>query len=179
MRFRLTYCRPLVSLVAIFVLLLDLTLGQSLSNGSEQKPRVQTFRGQIVAVAAVLHKSGVALDPDAAELALALKTEDGKLYPLIKDVGSRMFFTDRSLLNRPMQIRGRLVPPLGWLQVLEVHSIKSGRLYELYYWCDVCAIKRFYLDKTGICECCGGPMKLREVLVEEKPSSRSSSRPGR
>jgi len=32
----------------------------------------------------------------------------------------------------------------------------------VYYWCETCAIRRDYPEK-GVCECCGGPMELREV----------------
>jgi hypothetical protein len=93
---------------------------------------------------------------------LALVTDDAKIYPLIKDDGSRMFFKDARLLNRPMRLTGRLFPDTHLLQVLEVHSLRQGQLHELYYWCDVCAIRR---NEKNACECCGGPMELREVPV--------------
>jgi hypothetical protein len=74
-----------------------------------------------------------------------------------------MFFTDKRLLNRPMQLQGRVVPGTPLLQLTQVQSLKDGKLHDVYYWCDVCAIRRSSLEKTGICECCGGPMELKEV----------------
>ena len=61
-----------------------------------------------------------------------------------------------------MRLTGRLLPGSQLLQVVEVHSVRNGQLHEVYYWCDVCAIKRF---EKKTCECCLGPMELREVPV--------------
>ena len=93
---------------------------------------------------------------------MALLTDDAKIYPLIKDDASRMLFKDTQLLDRPLQLTARLLPGSGLLQVLEVQSIKNGQLCEVYYWCEVCSIKRF---EKKICDCCGGPMVLREEPV--------------
>jgi hypothetical protein len=122
----------------------------------------QQFKGKVVPLAGVVEKFGSKLDSDAAACSMALIGEDGKIYTLIKDDGSRMFFKDSRLLNRPMRLTGRLVPGSGLLQVVEVHSYKSGQLHDVYYWCDVCAIKRF--EKKD-CDCCGAPMELRETPV--------------
>ena len=91
-------------------------------------------------------------------------TDDGKLYPLIEDDGARMFFKDASLLNRPMRLTGRFLPGSQLLQVVEVHSYRNGELHEVFYWCNICSIKR--LEKKQ-CDCCGGPMELREEPVKK------------
>jgi hypothetical protein len=132
------------------------------------KPKIDTFQGKVVPLADVLKKQGIELDPDAGKQWLALQTDDGKTYPLVKDAGARMFFRDPLLLNRPMRLRGRLVGDSSLLQVLQVDSLKDGKPHEVYYWCDICTIKRHFLDEKGICDCCGGPMELREVAVEKK-----------
>lgn len=131
--------------------------------GEGDKLKVEVFRGKVVPLGDILKKYGSELEPDAAPHWLALQTDDGKLYPLIHDAGGRTFYRDKRLLNRPMQIHGRLLPGSQLLQVLQVHSMKDGRIHEVYYWCEVCSIKRFSLEKSGICECCGGPMEFREV----------------
>jgi hypothetical protein len=46
-----------------------------------------------------------------------------------------------------------------------VHSIVKGKLHDVYYWCDVCVIKRF---EAGICDCCGDVMLFREEPVQDK-----------
>ena len=122
------------------------------------------FTGKVVPLAGLVEKIGSKLDADAAPHWLALVTADGKVYPLIKDGGARMFFKDPALLNRPMRLTGRLLPGSQLLQVLDVHSIHKGELHEVYYWCDVCSIRR---SEKNPCECCGGPMELREVPVKK------------
>src|ERR1051326_9321671 len=104
-------------------------------------PKPQDFRGKVQPLSAVLDKYGVKMDADAAAQSMALVGDDGKIYPLIKDDATRMFFKDTAILNRPMQLRARLLDGNS-LHVLEVHSIVKGDLCEIYYWCDVCSIRR-------------------------------------
>jgi len=123
----------------------------------------QFYNGKVVPLAGVLQKAGIKLDPDAAPQWLALVTDAGKVHPLIKDDGSRMFFKDRRLQGRPMRLTGRLFGDTHLLQVVNVHSYLKGQLHEVYYWCDICSIRGYELNK---CDCCGGPMELREVPVK-------------
>jgi hypothetical protein len=45
-----------------------------------------------------------------------------------------------------------------------VHSYKDGKLHDVYYWCDICSIRG---SELHACDCCGGPMELREVPAAE------------
>jgi hypothetical protein len=105
------------------------------------------------------------MDPEAAPHWLALVTGDGKVYPLVRDSGARMFFLDPRLRNRPMRLTGRLFQDTHLLQVLGVNSLINGEPHEVYYWCEVCSIHRN--EKQKQCECCGGPMELREVPLKK------------
>ncbi len=125
--------------------------------------KTEFFIGKVAPLADILDKHGTKLDADAAPYSLALVTEAGKIYPLVKDAGARMFYKDASLLNRPMRLTGRLIPNSTLLQVVNVHSYRKGKLHEVYYWCDICAIRGY---EAGICDCCGGPMELREVPIK-------------
>jgi hypothetical protein len=122
------------------------------------------FKGKVVPLAGLVEKVGSKLDADAGPYWLALVTDEGQIYPLIKDDGSRMFFKDAKLLDRPMRLTGRFLAKSQLLQVVEVHSYHKGELHEVYYWCDICSIKRF--EKKN-CDCCGGPMELREEPVKK------------
>jgi hypothetical protein len=121
--------------------------------------------GKIVPLAGVLEKFGSRLDPEAAPHWLALVTNEGKVYPLIKDDGSRLFFADPHLQDRAMRVTGRLFQDTHLLQVLAVNSLKNGQPHEIYYWCNVCSIRRNELLKK--CDCCGGPMELKEEPVKK------------
>jgi hypothetical protein len=134
-----------------------------LLRGADSAPKTQFYNGKVVPLAAYLEKLGAKLDKEAAPQWYALASDDGKIYPLIKDDGSRMFFKDARLLNRPMRLTARQVGESNFLQVFQVHSYQNGQLHEVYYWCDICSIKRF--EKKD-CDCCGAPMELREVPVK-------------
>jgi hypothetical protein len=145
-------------------------VGQFLASGTladapATRAKTEVFKGKVVPLASLLEKIGSRLDPEAAPQWLALVADNGKIYPLIRDDGSRLFFNDARLLNRPMQITGRLFQDTHLLQVLGVNSYVNGQLCEVYYWCDVCSIRRN--EKLPKCDCCGGPMELREVPVKK------------
>ena len=42
--------------------------------------------------------------------------------------------------------------------------LREGKLHEVYYWCDICSIRR---GEKMTCECCGGPMELREEPLKK------------
>ena len=135
------------------------------TTSAEPEAKTVQLEGKVVPMAGLLEKFGSKLDAEAAPHWLALVTNDGKTYPLIKDDGSRLFFADPHLQNRTMRISGRLFQDTHLLQVLSVNSVKNGQLYEIYYWCDICSIRRNELLKK--CDCCGGPMELREEPVKK------------
>lgn len=138
-----------------------LGLAPLLSGAADSKKtppsKTEYYTGKVVPLADLVAKAGSRLDPDAAPHWLALVGDDGKVYPLIPDSGSRMFFKDAALLKRPMRLTGRLLPGSQLLRVTAVHSSIKGQLHEVYYWCDICSIRR---SEKNLCECCGGPMRL-------------------
>jgi hypothetical protein len=135
------------------------------AGAADEAAKTRQIDGKVVPLAGLLEKSGSKLDREAAPHWLALATDDGKVYPLIPDDGSRLFFKDSRLLNRPMRVTGRLFQDTHLLQVLSVNSIVKGELHEVYYWCDTCSIRRNELLEK--CDCCGGPLQLREEPVKK------------
>jgi hypothetical protein len=131
---------------------------------SAASPKTEHFTGKVVPLADLVAKTGGRLDADAAPTSLVLVADDGKVYSLVKDGGSRLFYQDKALLNRPMRLTGRLLPGSQILQVAVVHSLVKGEECEVYYWCDICSIRR---NEKNVCECCGGPMELREVPIKK------------
>ena len=130
--------------------------------GTAKGEKTQAYKGIVLPLDKVLGKD-IKLDPDAAGL-MVLQMEDGKVYPLVKDAGARMFYKDTRLLNRPMRLTARPVANGSLLQVVNVHSYVKGQLCDIYYWCDICTIRSF---EKGICDCCGGQTEFREVPVKE------------
>src|SRR5438105_1054836 len=94
--------------LAVALTLVPLLLGRAGEAGKAAALKTQDFTGKVVPLKEALEKFGSRLEPEAAPHWLALVTDDGKVYPLIPDDGSRMFFKDSSLRNRPMRLTGRL-----------------------------------------------------------------------
>jgi hypothetical protein len=148
--------------LALGFALLPLLAGQAQNPKAADKN--QSFKGNIVPLDKLLAKQNVKLDPDAVPYSMVLETADGKVYPLVKDEGSRMFFKDPRLLNRPMRLTARPVAGGALLQVIGVNSFVKGQLCDLYYWCDICTIRSY---ANGPCACCLAPVELREVPLKE------------
>ena len=151
-------CCILTSVVAAFLPALV-----AIAQEAPLDKNLQYFKGKVVPLGKLLDKQGAKLDADAEAAWFALVTDDGKVLPLVKDAGSRMFFKDAKLLNRPMRLTGKMVAGTPFLQVINVHSYLSGKLHEIYYWCDICTIRAY---EAGPCSCCGAPMEFREVPVK-------------
>jgi hypothetical protein len=147
-------------LLALAFALLPLYGGRAGDKKPAEKPR--QFHGKVVPLADLLKKQNAKIDGDLPML--VLQGDDGKLYPLVKDIGSRMFFKDAKLHNRPMRLLAYQVPNSDLLQVISVKSIVKGTLHEPFYWCDICTIKRY---EPGPCDCCGAPFEFREELWKE------------
>lgn len=119
--------------------------------------------GKVTSLARALAGAGIRLETDATPI-LVLQTDDGRILPLLPDVGARPLFKDRALLDRPVRITGRMVPRSSFLQVRTLQSRIHGVLHDVFYWCDICSIRR---GEKNLCECCGGPMELREEPVRK------------
>jgi hypothetical protein len=156
--------RVRLCLVVFLCLILGLFLFRP-AGAADEAAKTRQIDGKVVPLAGLLEKIGSKLDREAASHWLALVSEDGKVYPLIPDDGSRLFFKDPHLQNRPMRVTGRLFQDTRLLQVVSVNSIVKGELHEIYYWCDICSIRRNELLPR--CDCCGGPLQLREVPVKK------------
>jgi hypothetical protein len=129
------------------------------------KYTTETVRGQVVWLDEALGRLyGVATDAAAAETAVVLETPNGRLLPIIPDVRGRAFAVDSRLRNIDLELLVRRYAGVPMIQTIRVFRRKADGLYEIDYWCDVCAISMFILKP---CECCQGPTRLREQLVEE------------
>ena len=150
--------------IAYLGLLLLCALAPS-ARGGEAGYATETLRGKVVWTAEALKRLyGIEADADTAKSAVALETAEGRLHPIVKDDRGRGFLLDERLRNRELELFVRRYEGSPFIQVIRVYTLKDGRKYELDYWCDICAIAMYELKE---CECCQGPIRIRERLVEE------------
>ena len=167
---------PSLAVSRRMLLLICLAACVPTAQAAEDDARVATasLRGRVVWLAdAMKRRFGVETDADAAHQAVALETPDGKLYGIVKDPRGRGFLLDPRWRDIDLELYVRTFAGSPLVQIIRVYSIKRDRKYELDYWCDICAIPMYELKE---CECCQGPIKIRERVVEEAKEAKSETR---
>jgi hypothetical protein len=87
------------------------------------------------------------------------KTSAGQLYSILPTDPAAAIYDDQRFRERELQITARLFAATTWLEVIRIQSVHAGRLYDIYYFCDVCNIRT---HKPGPCECCQDPVVFQE-----------------
>ena len=92
-----------------------------------------------------------------------LRTSDNKLYSFLTADSLAEMFEDPIVRERTLQITGN---PIGdnRLELIKVLSIRDGKLYDIFYFCDVCNITAY---APGPCACCRKEMELKETPALE------------
>jgi hypothetical protein len=149
----------------LFLILLAPTSQADEPATTPPKFKVVKVKGNVISYKQALEdRLGLAIpDPAAIEL-YALVTGKGEILPLLPTDSAQFFYSDERVRGRPMEITARVYENTPGLHVLEVHSIQDGKLCEIYYWCEICSIKMYRLK---YCDCCQGPIELREHPVGE------------
>lgn len=123
-----------------------------------------SLRGRVVWLGEALERLyDVHTTQDARERVLALETEGGELVPLIEDRRGRSFRKDVRLRKREVELFVRRYRGVPLAQVIRIYAVKPDGKYLLDYWCDICSIS---MVELGPCDCCQGPIQLRERKVE-------------
>lgn len=91
---------------------------------------------------------------------VAFKTDSGAVYNLMFTRMSAALFTDTNFQSKTLVLKGRVLPDSNMLEVTgNLQSLQGGKLHELFYYCDICAIKGI---EPGECMCCRDPVRLVE-----------------
>ncbi len=134
---------------------------------ADEDARTVSLRGRIVCLTEELDKRfNVLPDCDNRHHVYSLKTGDGKIHPLLPTDSAAAVWMDERFRQRELQITARAFPDTDHVEVIKLQSLLSGKLHDLYYYCDVCAITTF---KPGPCECCQDPVVFTEKPAEENP----------
>lgn len=86
-------------------------------------------------------------------------SNDGKLYKFLPADTMTAMFTDARVRQRELQITARLLAR-DELELIKVQSVKDGKLYDIFYFCEVCNIKAY---APGLCPCCRNELEFRET----------------
>lgn len=113
----------------------------------------------------------VCLDPSFKEEActtapetLGLKAAGDKIYPLKKHENVDALFGEKRLQTREFRLTLRKDEASSpWYELVKSQFVRGGKVYDFYYFCDVCNITT---HAPGICLCCREQTEYREHLAE-------------
>ena len=136
------------------------------AENAEPKPdpdeaRPVELQGHVVCLVEELHRRYQAELPTRHEHLWGFKATDGRCYTLLPGKYSEAIFVDQRVRAKELRVKARLFPGTQALELTYFQSIKNGVVQDLYYYCDVCAIKTV---SPQVCACCQGP-----VVLIEKP----------
>lgn len=138
-----------------------------LVNAQEAEPQFKpvVLRGRAVNLAEVMQqKYQATLEPERAVL-YCLKTADGKFYPFLPTDLAAAIYDDERFRQRELQVTARTFHDFPFIEIIKLQSVKWGRVFDLYYFCNVCNIQ---IHKPGPCECCQDPVVFTEEPVKEQ-----------
>jgi hypothetical protein len=85
--------------------------------------------------------------------------KNAKLYRFDPADSSTAVFTDERVRARDLQITARL-NSTKQLELIKVQSVREGKLYDIYYFCEICNIRAY---APGPCPCCQNELEFRET----------------
>ena len=139
---------------------------QSVSSGQINRPaRTQEMehRGKVVCLPEEMHRLYQTDLPTDHEHIYGFKTTNGVYYTLLRTKLSEALFADQRVREKELLLTGNVLPKSQILDVTAMKSVRNGVVYDLYYYCDICAIRTV---APGPCLCCQAPVELVEKPLE-------------
>ncbi len=156
----------------LWILVIHASLAAGVARSAEpdpagrQKPAAEApfelvyLRGHVVFLSDALQKKyGIKSVPESQQQVLALQSKDGSLVPLVEDLRGRSFRRDKRLREMEVVLMARRYEGLPMLQVIRVYRVERKKVFEVDYWCEICAIAMYELKA---CDCCQGDIELRQ-----------------
>ena len=131
---------------------------------SNQSARPVELRGRVVCLAEEMHRSHGAELPSKHQHLWGFKTQDGTCYTLLRSKFSEAIFLDERVRQKELLLKAKLFPKTQVIEVTVFRSLRDGVVQDLYYYCDVCAIKSV---SPEVCACCQAPVVLTEKPLSE------------
>ena len=158
------YCRAVLDFKPASVrfwkmwrLVASILLAAAVSHAAEAE-----FRGRVLCLPEEMNRIHKTDLPSPHEHIYGFRTEDGSYYTLLRTKLSEALFMDERLRKKDLLLKGTVLPKTQILDVTHIKSIRDRIVYDVYYYCDVCAIESV---SPAECVCCRGPVQLIEKPV--------------
>jgi hypothetical protein len=103
-------------------------------------------------------------DCKATPETLGLKSAQGRIYRLKKHGTVDALLAEKRLQTREFKLTLRKdASPSPWYELVKAQLIRSGRLFDFHYFCEVCNITTY---APGLCMCCRQESEYRESPAE-------------
>jgi len=140
----------------------------------ETKPKVAPevpevhLHGRVVCLPEAMHELFGTDVPSKHEHLYGFKATDETFYTLLRTKWSEGLFVDKRLREKELILIGKVLPKTQIFDLSAMRSVKNGVVFDLYYYCDICAIKTL---APGPCMCCQGPVELKESRIDSHGTS--------
>jgi hypothetical protein len=94
----------------------------------------------------------------------AFLDKEGVRHDVAATDANAAIFTDVRVRQRELQITAQLTAK-HQLELIRVQSIREGKLYDIYYFCELCNIRAY---APGLCPCCRNEMEFRETPATDQ-----------
>jgi hypothetical protein len=92
---------------------------------------------------------------------MGLRTATGQVYPLNDDKSTSTLIEEKRLRTREFQLT--LKKSGSSYEIVKSQFFRDGKLYDFYYFCDVCNITT---HTPGLCMCCRQETEYHEKLAD-------------
>lgn len=150
--------------LGLSLLVLVSLLAFSPSAASADNAHNITVRGYV----ACLDENARRLPPDSdcnnGAAYYELLTAENRRYGFVPGDALITMFTESRVRKMELQVKGFL-HDAGRIEMTRVQARRDGKLYDIFYYCEVCEIIAY---GPGPCFCCYGPFEFRERLSPDQ-----------
>lgn len=123
-------------------------------------------RGNIVVRGSLvcLNSEGREIPCAGTEDTVGLKDATGKIYALKSGKSVETLRTEPRLHSKDFQLTLRPIQNSSSYEIVKSRFFRDGKLYDFYYYCDVCNITTYH---PGLCMCCRQETQYQEKVVPQ------------
>ena len=121
------------------------------------------FEGAVVCLAEEMHAIYQSDLSSMHQHLWGFRTKSGEYFTLLRTRTSEAIFADEQIRKKRLLLKGRVFGKSHLFEPTVIRSIVQGKIYDLFYYCDICSITSI---TPGLCDCCQGPNHLVEKEIK-------------
>ena len=123
-----------------------------------------TVRGYVACLDANARRLAPDSDCNKGAEFYQLMTAENRRYGFVPGDALVTMFTESRVRKMELQVKG-VLHDQGRIELTRVQARRDGKLYDIFYYCEVCEITAY---GPGPCFCCYGPFEFRERLATDE-----------